>query len=62
MAEGQYGAYLFHVPIIVPLQFALLGLALSPFNKFLLVTALGVPLAFLIAHLLRRPPLLRKIL
>jgi surface polysaccharide O-acyltransferase-like enzyme len=62
MAEGQYAAYLFHVPIIVPLQFAVLGLALSPFTKFLLVTALGVPLTFLLASCVRRPALLRRIL
>ncbi len=62
MAGGQYAAYLFHVPVIVLIQFAVLNLALPPFTKFLLVTALGVPLTFLAAHLLRRPALLRKIL
>jgi glucan biosynthesis protein C len=62
MAEGQYAAYLFHVPVIVAIQFAVLGIELPPFAKFLLVTTLGVPLTFLIANWMRRPTLLRKIL
>ena len=62
MAEGQYAAYLFHVPIIVLIQFAVLGIDLPPFAKFLLVTALGVPLTFLIASWIRRPALVRRIL
>ncbi len=62
MAEGQYAAYLFHVPVIVLIQFAVLSIALPPFAKFLLVTAVGVPLTFLIASGLRHPALLRRIL
>jgi peptidoglycan/LPS O-acetylase OafA/YrhL len=62
MAEGQYAAYLFHVPIIVLIQFAVVGLDLPPFAKFLFVTALGVPLTFLLASGIRRPALVRRIL
>jgi peptidoglycan/LPS O-acetylase OafA/YrhL len=62
MAEGQYAAYLFHVPVIVLIQFAVLGLDLPPFAKFLFVTAVGVMLTFLVANWIRRPALLRKIL
>jgi len=62
MAETQYAAYLFHVPVIVLLQFAVVHIALAPLAKFLLVTALGVPLTFLVASWIRRPALLRRIL
>jgi glucan biosynthesis protein C len=62
MAESQYGAYLFHVPVVVLIQFMVAASALGPFSKFVLVTALSVPLTFLLAHGLRRPALLRKVL
>jgi glucan biosynthesis protein C len=62
MAGGQYGAYLFHVPVVVLVQFLIAGVALGPFSKFLFVTAVGVPVTFLLADLLRRPALMRRIL
>ena len=62
MADGQYAAYLFHVPVVVLIQFAIMDIALPPFAKFLLVTAVGVPVTFLLAHWIRRPALLRRIL
>ena len=62
MARSQYGAYLFHVPVIIAIQCAVAGAAMSPFGKFLLVTALGVPLTFLLSDWLRRPAVLRRIL
>jgi peptidoglycan/LPS O-acetylase OafA/YrhL len=62
MADGQYAAYLFHFPIVVLIQYLVANAALSPFSKFLLVTAAAVPLTFLFANWLRRPALLRRIL
>jgi glucan biosynthesis protein C len=62
MAEGQYAAYLFHVPVIVLIQYAVASAVFPPFSKFLVVTAIGVPLTFLVAGGLRRPVILRKIL
>jgi glucan biosynthesis protein C len=62
MAGGQYGAYLFHVPVVVLIQFLIAGVAVAPFSKFLFVTAVGVPATFLLADLLRRPTLMRRIL
>jgi len=62
MAEGQYAAYLFHVPVIVLAQYAVAEIALPPLTKFLLVTAVGVPLTFLLAHGLRQPALVRRVL
>jgi glucan biosynthesis protein C len=62
MAEGQYAAYLFHMPIVILIQYLLVNAPLPPFTKFLLVTAAAVPLTFLFADLLRRSALLRRIL
>ncbi len=62
MAEGQYAAYLFHVPVIVLIQYTVANITLAPFSKFLFVTAVGVPLTFLVAHGIRRPTLARKVL
>ncbi len=62
MAEGQYAAYLFHVPVIVLIQYAVANVTLGPFSKFLFVTTVGVPLTFLLAHGIRRPAFARKVL
>jgi glucan biosynthesis protein C len=62
MAEGQYAAYLFHVPIVVLIQYTIAGTPLPPFTKFVLVTAAAVPLTFLFAHWIRQPAWLRRIL
>jgi peptidoglycan/LPS O-acetylase OafA/YrhL len=62
MAQAQYGAYLFHVPVVILVQFMIKDAALSPFAKFTLATALSVPLTFLLAGLLRKPALAKKIL
>ncbi len=62
MAEGQYAAYLFHVPVIVLAQYAIAEIALPPLTKFLFVTAVGVPLTFLLAHGIRQPALVRRVL
>jgi peptidoglycan/LPS O-acetylase OafA/YrhL len=61
MAQGRYAAYLFHVAVVVLVQFAIAGAPLSPFVKFVLVTAVSVPLTFLLAHGLRQSAPLRRI-
>ncbi len=62
MAENQYAAYLFHVPVVVLIQVAVVNVAVSPFTKFVLVTAVGVPLTFLLSAAIRTPAPARKIL
>ena len=62
LAENQYAAYLFHVPVVILVQLAVAGIVLSPFTKFALVTAVGVPLTFLLSAAVRTPALVRKIL
>jgi len=62
MAENQYAAYLFHVPVVVLIQVAAAGAALSPFTKFALVTAVSVPATFLLSAVIRTPAPMRKVL
>ncbi len=62
MAENQYAAYLFHVPVVVLIQVAVVNAAMSPFAKFALVTAASVPLTFLLSAAVRTPALVRKVL
>jgi peptidoglycan/LPS O-acetylase OafA/YrhL len=62
MAENQYAAYLFHVPVVVLAQLAVVGAPLSPFAKFAFVTAVAVPATFLLSALIRAPALARKVL
>jgi peptidoglycan/LPS O-acetylase OafA/YrhL len=62
MARSQYAAYLFHVPVVILFQYAAAGLSLPPFAKFVLVTAVSVPAAFLLSDWIRRPAFVQKIL
>jgi len=62
LAENQYAAYLFHVPVVVFVQYLVAGFAWLPFAKFVLVTAVSVPLTFLLSAAVRAPALVRRIL
>jgi multidrug transporter EmrE-like cation transporter len=55
LGQSQYAAYIFHVPVILLFQYAVLGLDFPPFAKFALVTLLSVPLTFLLSNWVRRP-------
>ena len=51
LASGQYAAYVWHPLLIVPLQLAIAGLQSPPFVKFVIITAVGVPIVFLWSRL-----------
>ncbi|HEX9114480.1 MAG TPA: acyltransferase family protein [Anaerolineae bacterium] len=55
MGQAQYAAYIWHVPIVLLCQLAVLSLPLPPLVKFGLVTVAAIPLSFLFARLVRRP-------
>ncbi len=55
LGRAQYAAYLFHVPVILAIQSAALGVPWQPFAKFAVVTALSVPATFAVAHAARKP-------
>lgn len=62
MAASTYAVYLFHVPVLVALQYAFGHAAAGPLTKFFLVTLIAVPATFAIASALRRAPMARSIL
>lgn len=55
MGKSTYAAYVFHVFIVLLVQYLALGLTAPPLVKFTLVTLVSVPVTFLIAGLVRRP-------
>jgi hypothetical protein len=62
LAANQYSAYFWHPIPVVLIQMAALGLPLGPGWKFLLVTAVSVPVVFTWSALARRSKALRGIL
>jgi hypothetical protein len=62
LAVTSYAAYILHVYLVVPIQYALTSPALSPFVKFGIVAVLGVVFSFGAAHLSRRVPGVRRLL
>jgi hypothetical protein len=55
LGKSQYAAYIFHVPVILAFQFAVLNVNLPPLAKFALVTMASVPATFALANAVRRP-------
>lgn len=63
MGRSAYGVYIIHPVIIVFVSCSLKGLALNPIAKFIVVSLIGVPLCFIVAHyLVTKIPGLSKIL
>jgi glucan biosynthesis protein C len=54
--------YVIHIPVIVLLALALRGIQLEHLLKFGLAAVIGVPLCFVLAHLIARAPLACRIL
>jgi peptidoglycan/LPS O-acetylase OafA/YrhL len=62
LAKSTYGVYLFHVPILISLQYLFGRTSLYPFVKFVLVSITGIPLTFTFSYLLRKFPVARRVL
>lgn len=63
LASNSFSVYLIHIPIVVFLQYMLIGIAIDPLIKFAIVGTIGVPLAFAISHyVIRRLPYAKYIL
>jgi glucan biosynthesis protein C len=62
LAASTYAAYLFHVPILVFLQYAVRHVAAAAIVKFAIVTLAAIPLTFLFSSYIRRFPLVRRII
>jgi glucan biosynthesis protein C len=62
LSIASYGVYLFHLPMVVALQYALAQAALPAAVKFLLVGFTAVPAAFLFTWCLLRWPAARRVI
>ncbi len=61
MSDSTYTVYFVHAPVLVFLALVLKNLDLYPLLKWALVSPVAILLCFVIAHVLRRLPLLRSI-
>ena len=63
LADNAFTVYLIHIPIVVFLQYTLIGAAIDPLIKFVIVGTTGVILAFATSHyVIRRLPYADRIL
>ncbi|MGD9048016.1 MAG: acyltransferase family protein [Anaerolineae bacterium] len=62
MSDSVFAVYFIHAPVLVFLALALKDITLYPLLKFALVAPIAVVLCFAIAYLLRKLPLVRRIL
>jgi glucan biosynthesis protein C len=56
LSEQSYAVFLIHVPIVVFVAYALRGIALAAMPKFILVSAIVVPICFAVAYVIRKIP------
>lgn len=63
LSDNAFAVYIFHVPVVTLLQYALGGTSLGAMPSFLIVSVLGILITFPLAHfVLRRLPLLSRAL
>lgn len=63
LSDSSFAVYVFHVPVVTLLQYALADSGLGPIGSFLVVSVLGILISFPLAHfVLRRLPILGKAL
>jgi surface polysaccharide O-acyltransferase-like enzyme len=62
IVRAQYGAYIFHLLVVLGVQTGLATVLLSPFPKFVLATFTAAVLSFGLGHLARQLPGVNKIL
>ncbi len=62
LAASTYAVYLFHVPVVVFLQYAIWRTDASAIIKFVIVVLAAIPLTFLISGYIRRLPIAERLL
>jgi surface polysaccharide O-acyltransferase-like enzyme len=62
LADNAFGAYIFHVSVVVALQYAFDPVRAGAFTLFVIVSILSIPGSFLISILLRFIPGMKRIL
>jgi len=60
--KSAYTVFIIHPLIIVPLSYCIKELEIHPLIKFSAVAIIGIPLAFLMGNIIRKIPLLKRIL
>ena len=61
MARHSYAVYVFHIPIVVGVAYALRGVQLAALLKFGLASLMIVPICFAVAFVVRRLPGARRV-
>ena len=61
MSDSTFTVYFIHAPVLVFLALALKDVDMYPLLKWALVSPVAIFLCFVIAYILRRMPLLRRI-
>ena len=63
LSDSSFTVYLIHIPVIVFLQYMLIGVSLPNLAKFAIVCLVGVPACFLLSHyIVRRLPFAKYVL
>jgi surface polysaccharide O-acyltransferase-like enzyme len=63
MADNAFTVYLIHIPVVIFLQYLLVGISIDPMVKFLIVSAVAVPACFGIGQLvIRQIPVVKDVL
>jgi fucose 4-O-acetylase-like acetyltransferase len=62
MSDSTFAVYFIHAPVLVLLALSLKALSLYPLLKWVLVSPVAIVLCFVIAYLLKRLPLVRRVL
>ena len=62
LSQHSYAVFVFHIPIVVFLAFALRGIDLAPLLKFGMAAVIAVPTFFAVAYMVRKIPLVSRIL
>jgi surface polysaccharide O-acyltransferase-like enzyme len=61
-SAGSYAAYIIHPIIVVSITMFLEALTINPIYKFFILAIFSVILSFLLGHIIRMIPGIRKIL
>lgn len=62
LSRHSYLAFILHMPIVVAVQYLLIGIRIDPYLKFALVSLVSVPATFGLSALLKKFPWARKYL
>jgi peptidoglycan/LPS O-acetylase OafA/YrhL len=62
LSQHSYAVFVFHIPIVVFLAYALRGIELAALLKFGMAAVIGVPLCFAFAYIVRKIPLASRVL